>query len=445
MDERESFTDDKRISQIELQSRGKTEALLKYKKQINSVFKFKIFLMIQFFEHHPCLFTIFQLLLGLITIFIPSFLLYFFTNVVTPSGEYIMLPFFVTFSLMCGLIVLLFVFRLADDCHIYGILIASWERKNVCRLFNTAIIMFIVLWGFLSYEQFFIDLISIKEKVIRVPTRSQTVNSGSFLLRYLFIFIFWKKDPSNLNPNKGKLGYFVYENDFMHDFRDFMSKLVTPIIFLQFYYLFKIILIRSKNTLVYLALCIVGLFECFWFEFYPVTEIKGEEYFPTDFRKFFEVIPLIIILLLVSGISVKLYLLRLLRKKLYTYRSRRSNLLTVGVSLLSFLLTNGGIVIYLFMLICSLFIEINYNTPVEVLDKFWFLLILGFLMITGGLSYAYGVYIFALVFGPVAFELCPSVLKNSFYTRYSSINQRLRKIKKKKKKKSPGVATPVST
>ena len=65
-------------------------------------------------------------------------------------------------------------------------------------------------------------------------------------------------------------------------------------------------------------------------------------------------------------------------------------------------------------------IKIDSKLSISFYDTFWILFLGGLISIAIGSSFAFGHYFFKLFFGPIAYELCPAVLKNPHYLRCSN-------------------------
>ena len=196
-------------------------------------------------------------------------------------------------SLYTAFILLLFVSRVGDDCNVYGLLIPSWDRINLFRLLNCFILNTLIIWSFFFFEKYFIDLPVKKDMVAQIyseiETSYQVFDKGSYLLRYMFIFTMWNQE----NRNNTELGYFEYEDDFLHDFRSMLCKFTTPTIVIGLFYLGKIIFFRTKNALIYSFIDVIVLFECFYFAFFPIdnnsTNERNKEYFVYDYKIYIEI------------------------------------------------------------------------------------------------------------------------------------------------------------
>lgn len=400
----------------------KSHNLYALKQRITTKCKRTLSRIILFSENYPSLFSILKLIIGLILIGIPSIIvgyLLFFTQ----SKKYIVLPFFASMSLYTAFLLLLFVFRSGDDCKVYGILIPSWDRINLFRLLNCFIFSTLIIWSFFFFEKYFIDLPVKKDMVAQIfsdaETSYQVFDKGSFLLRFMFIFTMWNQE----NRNNKELGFFEYEDDFLYDFRSMLCKFTTPTIVIGLFYLGKIIFFRTKNALIYSIINLIVLFECFYFEFCPIENESNDinkEYFVYNFKLYIEIIPLIVLLLLVLFLYIKVYIIGLYKRKLFSYRTRKINCATFFIVILSFLLVLIGISSLCVILIQSMIIKIDSKLSISFYDIFWRLFLGGLISIAIGSSFAFGHYFFKLFFGPIAYELCPAVLKNPHYLRCSN-------------------------
>lgn len=417
----------------------KTNNLFSLRKRIATKCKRSLSRIILFSENFPSLFSILKLFIGLLLIGIPAivvgYLLFF-----TQTKKYIVLPFFISMSLYTAFILLLFVSRVGDDCNVYGLLIPSWDRINLFRLLNCFILNTLIIWSFFFFEKYFIDLPVKKDMVAQIyseiETSYQVFDKGSYLLRYMFIFTMWNQE----NRNNTELGYFEYEDDFLHDFRTMLCKFTTPTIVIGLFYLGKIIFFRTKNALIYSFIDVIVLFECFYFAFFPIdnnsTNERNKEYFVYDYKIYIEIIPLFVLLLLILFLYIKIYIIGLYKRKLFSYRTRKINCLTYFIVILSFLLVLLGITSLSIILIQSITIKVDSKLSITIYDLFWRLFLGGLISIAVGSSFAFGHYFFKLVYGPIAYELCPAVLKNPHYMRCShNIRNNKKGVKSKRNTK----------
>ena len=119
-----------------------------------TTFKFLLIKQLYFLDQHPTFFAIIKLIFGILFIVIPTILLICFNYIDNYNKlKYMLLPLFISLSLYGGFILLLFVFRLGDNCETNGIFIFWWERKNLFRLLNNFIISIILIFLILYISQ----------------------------------------------------------------------------------------------------------------------------------------------------------------------------------------------------------------------------------------------------------------------------------------------------
>ncbi len=110
-------------------------------------FKFSLIKQLYFLDQHPNFFAIIKLIFGILFIVIPTLALICFIYIDNYNKlKYMLLPLFISLSLYGGFILLLFVFRLGDNCETNGIFIFCWGRKNLFRLLNNFIISIILIF-----------------------------------------------------------------------------------------------------------------------------------------------------------------------------------------------------------------------------------------------------------------------------------------------------------
>lgn len=436
-----NLLNDNKNSKLEIQSKqNKNE--FKIRTKVITKFKQKLTKMIHFSENYPSFFSLIKLLLGLIIIALPAILImYFIFSPISIKGKYIIFPYFITISLYTGLLIIIIVLRLGDDCSYYGILISSWERNNVYKIFNSIVINILIIYSFFSFEKFFINLPIQKEMIANIPNEAKHFTTGSHLLRIIFIFTFWNREDN--------LGYFEYEDELFVDFRNLLCKFATSLIAICMYYLLKVIIFRTKNSFISILICIIVLYECFFFEFFPIkTPIttKNTIYYQYDIYFYLEIIPIFICLLCLLYLSFYYYIRGTYKRKLFSYRTRKTNIPTYCIIAISFICTICGIGCHLFILLESLIQNIEPSMNKIIYTYFWYLFDGGFVLYSIGQSFACGDYIFKLIYGPIVFELCPAVLKNFNYIKCSNNIKGYKKgkknIKNKKEKKESKVLIP---
>ena len=172
----------------------------------------------------------------------------------------------------------------------------------------------------MNFENFFIDLPLIKQKVVNIQKIGDMTKFGdtTFLLKSIFIYMFWD------NNKKDKLGYFEYDFEFLSEFRRYFSKLFIPIGLACTLYLVKSILFLGKMNYIYIILCSSIGFECFYFSCYPIKDgreyqnglksgrtgvinpVSAKEFYNADNNKlkFIELIPLLVAFICLIYIAV---------------------------------------------------------------------------------------------------------------------------------------------
>lgn len=423
-----NLLNDNKISKLDTKPKQNKNDI-KIRAKVITKFKQKLIKMIPFSEKYPFIFSFIKLILGLIIISVPAILIMLF--IFSPKsikGKYIILPYFITISLYTGMLIIIIVLRLGDDCSYYGILISSWERNNIYKIFNSIIINILIIYSFFSFENFFINLPIQKEMVANISNGTKIFNTGSHLLRIIFIITFWSRESN--------LGYFEYDNEFLNDFRELLCKFATPLIAISMYYLLKVIIFRTKNSFISILICIIVLYECFFFEFSPIQTSKNIEntnYYEYDIKYYLEIIPLFIFLLCLLYLSFHYYIIGAYKRKLFSYRSRKTNIPTYFIISLSFVCVICGIGCHILILLNLLIIDITPSMSRINYTYFWYLFDGGCVLYSIGQSFAFGDYIFKLIYGPTVFELCPAVLKNFNYIKCSNNIKGHKKINKGKK------------
>ena len=232
-------------------------------------FKVKIIKQFNYFEEHYIINALLKLLFGFVILALPFiciviFILFNFSE----KNNYFFLPYFISVCLIIGASMILLVIKIGEGCQIYGIIIYSWERKNIFKIFNSIIIGFHLLWFFFLCEKYTKSFNLLKEKVAQTSMKEASTrlfNKGSYTLRILFILFFWdsekNKDGYYIHQN---LDYFEYEESVFSEFHSYIQFLLIPIIFLSFYNIFKIIFFKDSKQIVFSLLNILISFKSFY-------------------------------------------------------------------------------------------------------------------------------------------------------------------------------------
>ena len=319
-----------------------------------------------------------------------------------------------------------------------------WELKYILRLINLFFIIIFSLFFFYSIESFYSDISLIKETIEQNSKSSKIFDKGSYILRYLFIFTFWKteKDLKGNYIHK-KIEYFDYEQSF-DDFREIFNPFFYPFIYLLSYLFCRLIIFKIKYFWLNLCIILCGLFECFYFIFFPIydsqniTSFKSKQniYFEKDYKLIsFEFIPLIILI-----ISFMIYgyietINKLINKTLYSRKNYKFSVFVLIISVLSFICLLIGYGIILFFIIYSIFfLKVDIDMPIEIFFNFWKLLMISILLISIGNSFPFGNYFFKLLYRSIEYEIYDHPIKKNYYIK-TSYNLKDKKAKNKKRKK----------
>ena len=396
-------------------------------------FKFLLIKQIFFLDQHPVFFAIIKLIFGILFIVIPILTLILFNYIDNINKlKYMLLPFFISISLFGGFVLLLFVFRLGDNCETNGIFIFCWERKNLYRLLNNFTISIILIYCLRQIENFFINYNLLKEKVSQKNDEKNSIifDNGSFILRALFIFSFWDYDYK-------KLGYFFFFFFFLKSFRNYIKDIFDILIILCFYFILQIIFYRQKQSILLLTLNILILYECIYFNNYKISEKNNTngKYFQCKFiLKFIEVVPIIFIILILSYLGYKQTLFKLKKGKFFSFNYRKENKIIIIFTFLSFLFIMLSYLIIIINLIGIMFINFNHNLSYRYCQLCWFLFGISFIFLCLGYSFVFGHYFFNLIYQPIAYEFFPYYLVNK-EKNYIKLTKRKSKKKRKNKKK----------
>ena len=420
-----------------------------------STFKLKLVKDINFMEKNMILFAFLKFLLGFILLAIPLFIfLYFIYTDYSIRSNYIFLPFFVSLCIMLGSLLIIFVIKLGDACRNYGIFIVSWERTNMFNILKLIGSGLFMLWLLFLCEDFIINFNLLKEKVAQSNNRetsSKIFDEGTYSIRLLFILLLWDTEKNEQGSySHEKIGYFEYEGTFFNDFHDSLSKVLVPIISLCFLYLLKLIFIKTKREFLYLILVILSLFECFYFVLNEPSKQEKvnnnnnnnlndeENYFDNNPGKYFEIIPITVIILILIFLNFKRCIIDLLHKKYYSMNTRKRNNCIFFTVVFSFVLNTLGYLLFLLLLFLMYFIKIKSDMSINTYNYYWAMIYISFSLIIVGYSFPFGNYCFKLIYYPTAYEIYEHILKNEFYINCSgnlrkSFNYFQKKEKEKKK------------
>ena len=403
-----------------------------------------------FLDSHIIFFSLLKFFLGFIFLVLPlmSIIAIVYTDY-NDKNKYYFFPFFVSTSVFICSLLIFVVIKLNDSCRMFGILNLSYERIYNFKIFKFILMGFFLLWILFFGEDFIIDYNLLKEKVAQSKDKeisSKIFNEGTFIIRLLFIFLFWdlEKDDNNEYIHKN-IGYFEYEESFFKDFHKAFNKLLIPIITFCFCGILKIIFIKTKRGIIYLLLYSVTIFISFYIFFDDVakdildkkSKDETEEYFKDSKNKYFEIVPITIIALLLIILNTKICIVDLIYKKYYSYGNKSKNNFVVFLVLASYLLNTFGYLVFLFILYNMFLKKIEPSFTIETFNLYWIMTYLSILLIFIGYAFPFGHYYFRLLYHSTAFGYFDHEIKNKFYINPSgSLSKSFEYINKKKRDKN---------
>ena len=214
-------------------------------------FKRNLNYFIRFFDKHATLLTLSKLFVGLLILSSPIVMVglypYFSSYIYM---KYYMLPFIISAGVTCGLLILLLLYRAGDDIRTRGMLIVSWERKNILRLLHCIIMRIFVIWILKSFENLMSNFSYLKEYVSQNKNKIEEykeLSLGMYWLDVFFCCFFWDKQYNTLP-------YFDITNSFMNLLNTNISKIYNSITAIALIYLIKLIFCKTKNELFYFIL-----------------------------------------------------------------------------------------------------------------------------------------------------------------------------------------------
>ena len=403
---------------------------------------------IYYLDNHIKFFSFLKFFFGFIFLILPLLsIIYIVYLVNTDKNKFIFFPFFVSICLInCSLLVFV-VIKINDSCRMFGILTLSYERIYNFKIIKFIFVNFFIIWFLFILENFVNNYNLLKEKVAQSRSKeifSRIFNEGTYILRLLFIFLFWDLEKNKDNKYiHDYIGYFEYEDKFFTDFNNIFIKLFIPIITFSACGILKIIFIKTSRGLVYIILFIVIIFFSFYIYFFDIfsqgfnnNKIKEEteEYFKRSNSKYFEIIPITIIILILIILNTKLCLVDLMHKKYYSYQNKSKNNFIAFLVICSFILNTSGYALLLYILYNLFFIEITPLFSIKDFNLYWLLIYLALLLIFTGYAFPFGHYYFKLLYHSTAFECFNHYIKNDFYINSSgNLKKASGKIYQKKK------------
>ena len=340
------------------------------------------------------------------------------------KNNFFFLRYFISICIIVGSLMILLVIKLGEGCQMYGIIIYSWERKNLFRIIESIIKGLHFLWFFFMCEKFIKAYNLLKEKIAQTTTKESSnrlFNRGAYTLRILFILLFWDSEKNN----EGKyiheyLEYFEYEESVFSEFHSYILSLLIPILFLSFYNLFKIIFFKDGKQILFFILSLLIIFQSFFIIFYSIDkndDASNENYFSNTNCKFIELIVYLFIILILMYWSFNQHILKLLRKKYFPKKSIEKKNIIIAILFASFLINIIGYILIIVLLFSFTFDDINENLKINSYFYYWFILDLSLSFIFIGYSFIFGHYFYNLIYYPISYEITPHYLKNDFYTK----------------------------
>ena len=431
-----------KINDINKNNEEENDLLIKEKDDIEDLFiegkstNIKIKLAKQFIfldEHH--IFTAFlKLFFGIITILLPLIFIFAFTiTEYSEKNNYIFFPCFLSLSIILATLLILLVIKISEGCQISGLILYSWERKNIINIANSLLYGIFILWILFVSEKFIKWFNLLKEKVAQTnESSSQKFNKGSYTERILFILYFWdlEKDKYGEYLHK-KLEYFEYEDSVFSEFHEYIKKLFIPVIIYGFYNLFKLILFKyHKPILSFILSFVLNLLIIIISFFITFSSINNDtnnksdkiddkvSYFSNINCKYYELVTYILIIIILIIKSFMSHF-KLIKKKYYSRKKNDNNKIIKIISAVAFLINLTSYIILICDIIFLTFDKIDQNFTIDRYENYWNLLYIGGFLIFFGYTYIFGHHFFDLIFYPIAYEISPHELKNKFYVNCS--------------------------
>ena len=394
-----------------------------------NTFKLTIIKQFNYLNNHYILNIIIKLLFGIIIITFPFICIIIFDKIdFSKKDNFIFFPYFITLCLILGSLSILLVIKIGESCQIYGIIISTWERKNIFQIINSIFIGLFLLWFLFVSEKFIKSYNLLTEKVaqtISKETSTKLFNKGSYTLRILFILFFWDTEKDkNGDYIHELLEYFEYEENVFSEFNGHIRSLIIPIIFLSFYNLLRIIFFKNKKQILSLSLNLLILFQSFFLVFYPTDQtydnVFEENYFSNTTSKYIELLVYLMIIFILIFISYKKYISNLIRKKYYPRKIKKKyKKYIIAIIVSSFIINLIGYIFLIALIFMFTFDKIDEKLKIERFHLYWVFIYLSFILILSGYSFLFGHYYFNFIYYPIFYEITPHELKNEFYTKCS--------------------------
>ncbi len=398
-----------------------------------NAFKLRIIKQYNYLEEHYLINIILKVVFGIIILVIP-FIFIILLNFInfTNKNKYYFFPYFISLCVLIGGLIILLVIKIGEGCEMYGIILYTWERKNIFKIINTIIIGFYLLWFFFICEKFKKVYNLLKEKVAQSSTKDKSTklfNTGSYTIRILFILFFWDTEKLDGNYVHLYLDYFEYEESVLSEFHSYISSLILPIIFICLHHIIKLIIFHEKNQIFYFLFYTMIIFQCFITIFYPIDSNEDsnaltEEYFSNVGCKYVELIIYLIIIILLIISSFKEHIIKLIRKKYFPKTEKNENNKKIinfsfFIVISSFLINLIGYIIFIVLLFFFTFNKIDQEMKIDQYYNYWNIIYVSVSLILIGYSFIFGHFCYNLIYYPIAYEITPHNLKNNFYTKCS--------------------------
>ena len=394
-----------------------------------NTFKLKIIRQFNYFNNHYILNTFIKLIFGIFIIALPFICIIIFEQIdFSKKDNFMFFPYFITLCIILGSLTILLVIKLGESCQIYGIIIYTWERKNLFQITNTIFIGLLLLWFLFACEKFIKSYNLLKERVAQTISKESSTklfNKGSYTLRILFILFFWDTEKDkNGDYIHELLEYFDYEENVLSEFNDDFRSLIVPIILISFYNLLRLIFFKYKKQILYFSLNLLILFQSFFLAFYPIdqtyTDVFKENYFSNIACKYLELLVYIAIIFLFMYISFKEYISNLIRKKYFPRKAKiKYKKIIILIVVSSFIINIIGYIFLIILFFMLTFDEIDEKLKIERFHLYWIFIYLSLSLILLGYSFILGHFCFGLIYYPIFYEITPHNLKNEFYTKCS--------------------------
>ena len=165
-----------KINDINNDNEEENDLLIKEKDDIEDLFiegkstniKKKLAKQFIFLDEHYIFTAFLKLFFGIITIILPLIFIFAFTiTEYSEKNNYIFFPCFLSLSIILATLLILLVIKISEGCQISGLILYSWERKNIINIANSLLYGIFILKKKLHKQMNLLHKNLIKEVILK--------------------------------------------------------------------------------------------------------------------------------------------------------------------------------------------------------------------------------------------------------------------------------------